>query len=255
MIVVSDSGRLRIVTQADHAHLAGEIASLWRADGLPESPRRGDVVFAAREHDNGWREADSAPRVDPENGRPFDFTTLPDGPRIELWRRGIERHAERRPYAALLVCRHAEAVNQDRRGEPAWDEGLFERLDELSGELLEATGADPSQVDDDYRFVALADRISLAACARWTEPFELAGSRGQWSGGPGGGTDGETVFLDPFPLAGATTFRIRCRFVTDRRHTDSVDLIGDLAWARWTEIPVRLAPRDQGADERIRNDI
>ena len=234
MIVIPDDGRLRIVTQADHAHLAGEIASLWRTGGLPESPRRPDVLFAAREHDNGWRETDSAPWVDPETGRPHDVLSLPDGPRIELWRRGVERYAERRPYAALLICRHAASIYRDRRGEPAWDEGLLDPLDELAGELLETTGAAPEVVDADYRFVALTDRISLAACGRWQEPFEIAGHRGHLSG--------DTVYLDPFPLAGATTFRVGCRFVPDRPYAGPVDLIGELASARWTQVPVRLAP-------------
>jgi len=236
MIVLPDDGLLRITTQADHAHLAGEIASLWRADALPENPRRADVLFAAREHDNGWRETDSAPWVDLETGRPHDFLTLPDGPRIELWRRGIERHAARRPYAALLICRHAASIHRDRRGEEAWDEGLFEPLDELAEELLETTGASAEQVATDARFLTLADRISLTACNRWHEPFELAGVRGRLAG--------ETVHLAPFPLAGATTFRLRCRSITDRPYSDAVDLIGALASARWTQVPVRLAPAE-----------
>ena len=234
MIVIPEDGGLRIVTQSDHAHLAGEIARLWRADGLPENPRRADVLFAAREHDNGWRETDSAPWVDPDTGRPHDFTTLPDGPRIELWRRGIERHAGRRPYAALLICRHAASILRDRRGQPAWDEGLFEPLDELAGELLEATGARPEEAEADDRFIARTDRISLTACSRWLEPFEVAGQRGRLTG--------DTVHLTPFPLAGATTFQVRCRSIPDRRYADPVDLVGELASARWTQVPVRLAP-------------
>ncbi len=234
MIVVPDDGCLHIVTQSDHAHLAGEIASLWRADGLPESPHRADVLFAVREHDNGWRETDSAPWVDPVTGRPHDFRTLPDGPRIELWRRGIERHAGRNAYAALLICRHAEVVSSDRRGDETWDEGLFGLLDELAGDLLDVAETTPEEVEADYRFLALADRISLAACDRWPEPFELAGYRGRLTG--------ETVHLAPFPLAGATTFRVRRRTIPDRPYTDPVDLIGELAAAHWTQVPVRLAP-------------
>ena len=77
MIVVSENDKFRMITQPDHAHFSGELISLWRADGLPEHPRRADLLFAVREHDNGWREADAAPRWDPERGRPHDFITLP----------------------------------------------------------------------------------------------------------------------------------------------------------------------------------
>jgi len=234
MIVTPEDRSLRIVTQSDHAHLAGEIAALWRSDALPENPRRADIVFAAREHDNGWRETDSAPWVDPTTGRPHDFTDLPDGPRIELWRRGVERYAGRRPYAALLICRHAEELLGDRRGEEPWDEGLFERLDELVEDLSEETGASRDQVETDYRFVALADRVSLALSARWSEPFAVCDHHGR--------VDGDTVLFYPFPLAGATSFTLRCRSIPDRRYADPVDLIGALAGARWTEQTVRLAP-------------
>src|SRR5262249_53740757 len=75
-VSVVDLGReLRLVTQPDHAHLSGELLSLWRADGLPAHPRRAETLFAGREHDNGWREADAAPRWDAAAGRPRDFLT------------------------------------------------------------------------------------------------------------------------------------------------------------------------------------
>ena len=260
MIVVPEDGRLGIVTQADHAHLAGEVLSLWRADGLPENPRRPDVLFAAREHDNGWREADSAPRVDPDTGRPHDFRSLPDGPRIEIWRRGTERYAGSRPYATLLVCRHARALHADRRGDARWEEELFEPLDELEEDLAEAVEAlrvegmaagaaggggdaagflDPEETEADYRLVRLADVVSLAACGGWTEPVEVPGA--------GAATyrvepAADRVLLDPFPLAGTTTFRVRRRTVTDRPYRSSVDLIGELAAARWGTVDIRLAP-------------
>ena len=66
-------GRLLVVSQNDHAHFAAELLALWRADGLPDHPRRRRLLFAAREHDNGWRETDSAPFCDREKGRPHDF--------------------------------------------------------------------------------------------------------------------------------------------------------------------------------------
>src|SRR3954465_10111384 len=61
MIVVPAESSFLLVTQPDHAHLAGEILSLWRAGGLPDNPRRDDLLFAAREHDNGWPAAAPAP--------------------------------------------------------------------------------------------------------------------------------------------------------------------------------------------------
>lgn len=244
MIVVPEEDHLLVFTQHDHARLAGEVLSLWRADGLPEHPRREELLFAVREHDNGWREADSAPRVDPETGRPHDFMTLPREARIELWLRGAGRYAGRRPWAALLVARHALALHGDRRGEEPWDEALFEPLDELYGALLEGSGAGEEEVEADYRWLDLADALSLAACNRWTEARERRGHRFRYrpqGPSPGRGVAGE-LELDPFPLAGATTFRVPCRRLPDRRYRGDADLGGELAQARWEEVRIRLVP-------------
>ena len=88
MIVATAGHQLQIVTQGDHARFAAELLSLWRADDLPEHPRRDDLLFAVREHDNGWLEADAAPRVDRATGRPHGFETIPIAPRQEQARSG-----------------------------------------------------------------------------------------------------------------------------------------------------------------------
>ena len=40
MIVYDEGPTLALITQPDHAHFSGELLSLWRADGLPATPRR-----------------------------------------------------------------------------------------------------------------------------------------------------------------------------------------------------------------------
>jgi hypothetical protein len=47
--------------------------------------------------------------------------------------------------------------------------------------------------------------------------------------------------LAPFPLAGATTFRVPCRRVPLREYRGDADFGGELAAARWEEMTVRLA--------------
>ncbi|HEX2162583.1 MAG TPA: DUF3891 family protein, partial [Thermoanaerobaculia bacterium] len=76
MIVYDEGEAWRVVTQPDHARFAGELVALWRAHGVPEHPRRDDLLFAVREHDNGWREEDAAPSWNAAAGRPHDFLSL-----------------------------------------------------------------------------------------------------------------------------------------------------------------------------------
>lgn len=231
MIVVPEGSSWLVITQPDHAHFAGELLSLWRIGGLPSHPRRHDLLFAAREHDNGWREADAAPRWDAERRRPHDFLTLPRQDRIELWERGVCRFAAERPYAALLITRHARNLFQGRRGEEGWAPFLGFLVD-FEAELQEQTGVPVEDLEADYPLIDLTDLISLTACNRWREPAERHGTLIE----PRDGALG----LAPFPLAGATTFRVPCRRIPARTFSGDADLGGELASARWEEMAVRI---------------
>ena len=235
--VTSDQGTLLFVTQPDHARFAGELLSLWRTDGLPDHPHRAEILFAAREHDNGWREADAAPRWDRERGRPHDFVSMPREERIEIWQRGTARFAGEHPYATLLIVRHALQLHQDRfRGEQEGWEGFQDYLEELQRGLLESAGASEEEILADYRWIDLTDLLSLATCNRWTDPFTRHGVRGELA------VSGRALrlALDPFPLAGATTFRIPCRRIADRPYAGDADLAVELAEARWGEMAVKV---------------
>lgn len=235
MIIYSESTELAVVTQTDHARFAGELLSLWRSDGLPDHPRRAELLFAAREHDNGWREADAAPTLDPGSGRPYDFLNLPDAERAEIWERGTLRFAERRPYAALLITLHALNVLGAMGGSKRWA-ALLGRLGERRTELLETSGAGAREAKADYRFIDLTDGLSLAACNRWNDPFERHGVRGRFD------KEIHTLYLNPFPLAGATTFQVPVRRIPKRAYAGDADLGGALASATWSDFAVRVAP-------------
>lgn len=253
----------RVVTQPDHARFAFELLRMWRRPELANHPRREEILFAAREHDNGWRELDAAPLWNGD--RPHDFRSMPAPHRIDLWLRGTERFAESRPYASLLITLHALALNargEEDGDDPAiaerWD-AMIDRLEERRDDLLEETGASPEEAGSDYRFVRLADTASLAALGLWGGGFELdvPGAAEEGGGGEGEG-DGDltirgelepagdaggppTLRLDPLPLAGATTFRLPARYLERRDYGDDVGLAVALATARWGEWRVRVA--------------
>ena len=258
---------LRLVTQPDHAHLAGEALSLFRLPELTGHPRREALLRAVRLHDNGWRELDAAPPVDPASGLPYGFIELPSAHRLEAWERGTARYAGSDPYAALLAVEHALVLHADRRDREGWRE-LLPRLDERRAELLATCGLGEGELAADYRWLGLADTLSLAACAGWSEPSERHGFTiapeppapdppalaARTPDSPAQDLTAHDltaqdltalavqVRLAPFPLAGATTLAVPCRLLPARRYGGDADLGAALAAAPWRSLAVRVAP-------------
>ena len=77
MIVRSYASSCLLITQPDHAALAGRIMDVWATRGLRDAPQRASILRAVSEHDVGWREVDSAPLVDEANGQILDFISAP----------------------------------------------------------------------------------------------------------------------------------------------------------------------------------
>ena len=230
-------GAWRLITQPDHAFFAAELLALWRTDGLPDHPRRADLLFATREHDNGWRELDASPTVDPARGLPRDFLALSPALRQEVWLRGTERYAAERPRAALLVLQHALHLFRDAAATDGWAD-FVARLRERRAELMLQTASSDTEVLGDHAWLDLADRISLVACgalSRLDEPDGRTVERGAESA-----PNRLTVSLRPFPLAGATTFKIPCRTVPARRYSGDADFAVEAASARWEELLVTV---------------
>lgn len=231
MIIVEEDSGLRFITQPDHARFSAQLLELWRADGLPEHPHRAELLFAVREHDNGWREADAAPMVDQATGKAHDFLTYPEGPRIEIWKRGVERYAESHPYAALLILEHARALHSPT--DDAWSRFLAD-LEQRRSQQLEELALDEATMRADYRFLRLADKLSLTVCNQWQKPLAFAGYESQ--------AGGDWLRLSPFPLTGATTFAIPCRTIPGRPYESDTDLGAKLAAARWESFSLTVEP-------------
>ncbi|MDA8019904.1 MAG: DUF3891 family protein [Thermoanaerobaculia bacterium] len=236
------SRRLQLVTQTDHAAFSAEVLSLWREDGLPGNPRRQALLRGTREHDNGWAEADSAPRRR-EDGVPHDFRSIPREVRLEIFQRAVLRKAEEDPEAWVYVVRHARELHRGDPSDEAWDEALDHWL-ELEDELRAKAGLTEEELAADYRYLQIADSLSLTACLRRSEPQRVCGVRmfvredAASERDPGMAI---TLHLEPFPFAGSTTFQVRCRVIPDRYYSGDADLAVELATARWQDLQIRVA--------------
>jgi hypothetical protein len=229
-VIIRDEGdTLLFITQPDHARMAGETIAHWKADGFEDHPRRESILLAAREHDNGWTEEDAAPRVGAD-GMPLDFVHAPASVRQGAWPRAVERLARTDVYAAALVALHALTVYSAMRADRSWD-GFFERMAALKDEMAaRAGGIAANTLDEDYRFVHAADRLSLALCTGWTEPLESSGRRIILAG--------DTVQVTPDPFEGARVpMRVPVRRLPRRTYASGTELAEELRAARveWLE--------------------
>jgi len=209
-MILHGTGSTRLcITQPDHAALSGRIMAAWRADGFEDSPRREVILLAIREHDNGWREPDSAPILD-AGGAVLDFTNAPDEVRRAVWPRGTARLAHE-PYAAALVAMHATHVLRRYRGQPAWLR-FFDEMDRARAHHLESAGESPGTLAQDYLFVRVGDLLSLTFCNGWTsEQRDDSGS------GYSTRLEGDRLLVTPDPFGGnEVTLEVEARELPER---------------------------------------
>jgi hypothetical protein len=212
VIVRRTPNELLLITQPDHAALAGAIVGAWRADGLPASPRRDIVLFATTHHDDGWLELDVAPLVDAD-GQLLDFINSPDDVRLAVWPRVVKKFAAN-PYVAALVAQHALSIYEPYRGH-AVRAAFFAEMQMLRDEsLARAAPRTAADLAADYFFVGLGDTLSLTFCNGWTEPRRVGDYEIRLVG------DRLTVAPDPFE-GRELPLRISARRLPNRRFTSA----------------------------------
>lgn len=176
MIIRTLDDDLLLITQVDHAALAGRIMAAWRADDFLERPTRGPVLEAAAQHDLGWQSIDAAPGVNPETGAPYGFIDIPLEFRQGVWSVTLDRLAPRDPYVAALVAHHAATVYRRYESTPGW-ETFFPAMERRRDEWLAPRSEDRDTFLRDYTLVRTGDLWSLAFCTGAREPQEMGGYR------------------------------------------------------------------------------
>lgn len=167
MIVRQAGSSLELITQPDHAALARRVMERWGP--LGDASRRAAILLAIGEHDNGWRELDAAPVVDPARGRIFDFIDAPAEMRQSVWPRGVANLAEH-PWAAALVAQHALVIYDRYAADDRWT-AFFDAMRDRRDRLVGAAGGSLADLLQDYVFVRVGDLISLIFCNGWREPL------------------------------------------------------------------------------------
>ena len=222
MIIRRATDRLLLISQGDHARLAGRIMRAWRAGGLPDRPCRDAILAATDDHDNGWQEEDAELHLS-DAGDPLDFIAVPPHVKHRIWPRATARWADRSPYIAALIAQHALTVHAPLGADPQWRR-FFDTMTRTRDDLIGRAGTQAADLSNDYPFVRTGDQLSLIFCNGWTAPLSGFGYKAI--------LDGITLQITPDPFDGARVpLEINARSVPATRYGDAADLRAALAEA------------------------
>lgn len=105
--------RYLLISQDDHAHLAGDVAAALRASWLPELDS--DMVDAIRLHDCGWRALDDEQLARAREGEPpVSFLDMGVAEFLSAWTESIEHVAARSPVGGAVVSLHFSRLAEYR---------------------------------------------------------------------------------------------------------------------------------------------
>ncbi|MBX3411765.1 MAG: DUF3891 family protein [Pirellulales bacterium] len=99
-----------LVSQVEHARLAARIAEAWGNAPFEPLVPRGEVLAGIEHHDDGWAAWERRPTVDPQTGRPLDFTEVPIEVWLPIWQGSIDAAAQQGPLPGCMVAGHFTAL-------------------------------------------------------------------------------------------------------------------------------------------------
>lgn len=188
MVNPYDGSRLLLALQIDHSRVAGYLAAHWGNETFAKPTPYASVVLAAQEHDNGWWEWEMKPSTLNDKGYPLDYH---DGSlkylgqlRLDFYKSGVDRVAQRDPYAGLLISLHGVglmnagygrlAYPPDRSGDPRVQEYIHHQgalrvklTEELrrSDEFREFSSEE--QIWTNYELIEVFDQFAQFLCNRY----------------------------------------------------------------------------------------
>jgi hypothetical protein len=105
MIRRTAGDRFYLISQDDHAKLAGELAGHWGNDRFSKPNPAELTILGATLHDCGWPLHDLAPTLN-KDGLPLDVFETPREIALRVWAASVNQSAEHGDYVQLLVSLH-----------------------------------------------------------------------------------------------------------------------------------------------------
>ena len=177
MIVRNQSdGSVVMITQNDHAKLAGLFAAHW-GNRTFERPRPyTSMMRAAQYHDGGWLRYETNPYLDPATGKSPSYQQVPnDTAQLAAYQWAIDMLTDVDSYTGLLVSKHRTGLWQSRYGAITQPPPGPPR--KLSGEIEDfiarnearqhviTAGLDRHEVAVNYNLLQVWDLLSLYICS------------------------------------------------------------------------------------------
>lgn len=161
-----------LIAQTDHSILSAEIMEFWgNSDFNPPFPKE-EVLFAIREHDNGWKEWEMHPKINSTDKYPINFIEMDYKDKAQIWRRSFLRYSKEHPYASSLIALHFDKFNTNVYKKNNYAARILKyEIREFVIKNLNLTDTDTpnlnNQIINNLRFVQVGDLISLAICHGW----------------------------------------------------------------------------------------
>ena len=170
-----------LISQIDHARIAGELATDWGNAEVDHYPCADIVLPTVFHHDDGWAEWEQQPAIGPASGKPLAFTEMPNDVAHAIWRRSIERVARWGPLAQFMVAEHFRRLRLS--GDEREDQGVQgflkeygRRCEQWRSEFVNAAQLAPESNVPELAvdFLQSFDLFSLClCCSRGAATYEL----------------------------------------------------------------------------------
>lgn len=169
--LATDPPRWLLISQREHARLAGVIAEHWVSSPASTVAVRDIVVPTIFRHDDGWKLWEDSPDVHADTGRPLSFLETSTETSHQLWTASIDGVSDLGPLAQYMVAAHFVHLRR-RSGDAESAESqrfIGDYESRCASWLAEWKENDPSSNTDvaaqhALSLLQLLDRISLWIC-------------------------------------------------------------------------------------------
>ncbi len=173
MIVRPMNGETRLITQHDHARVAGTLARHWKGNEIvpaPEPSLKDAVLFAIDNHDVGWCGPDASSRYDPETRTSMSFFGSTAEEAIAIWEEGVDRCGEYRAFSGFMVsCHFSRLAETGLRGAPSEELNLLRGFIQTQEKkkfvfVRNFSPAENDSKEDSALLLGTCDTLSLLIC-------------------------------------------------------------------------------------------